>query len=666
MVFTTGTLAVGSYVVTGTDHDTDGGTGTWTFTLTVTASTLDQTTVSETGSTTTGDSSSYTSDLAVNSSNGTVSYVATGGAQESSFTVTGDVISTVGALPAGTFVVTGSDHDTDGDTGTWTFTLTVTASASGGAPSTTLTQTSPTAGVTTTKASSTFVPQPLAVSGAVGAVTFTVTSSSTGLALSGDQISTTGTLATGKYTISGTDSDTSGDTGTWTYTLTVTNNIVQTSATTGATTSAASSSFKPGAIAVTNNTGAVTFATTVSSAALHVSSGGVITTTGTLKAGAYTVSGTDSDASGDSGTWTYTLSVANPVYTVIFDANGGTGSMGSEHANKATALTLNAFTRPGFGFAGWNTAPDGTGLKYANGATYPFTAPATLFAQWKMGKPVVHTVFFVANGGLGAMAPERASTATALSLDGFTRRGYTFADWTTAAGGAGTDYPNGATYGFTASATLYAQWRVRPHRASTYTVTFNAHGGTGSMTPERAARPTSLAPVSFTRSGYTFSRWSTNPNGSGDVFANAGTFPFNYSATLYAQWRANKSGFVPGVTATVIVSSFAIGSFALTPALEAQTDSLAVEFFTDHDTKITLVGYGDKLTPAGERNETVRAKNYTLSQNRAYAVETYLHARLVALDVKTVAITATGYGAAPPSPPSTSPTKSALVIATIS
>ncbi|MBV6396483.1 MAG: hypothetical protein HFACDABA_02081 [Anaerolineales bacterium] len=69
-------------------------------------------------------------------------------------------------------------------------------------------------------------------------------------------------------------------------------------------------------------------------------------------------------------------------YVVTFNANGGTGTMSPQTAVAPTALTLNAFTRAGYFFSGWNTLADGSGTAYADGATYPFAADATLYAQW--------------------------------------------------------------------------------------------------------------------------------------------------------------------------------------------------------------------------------------------------------------------------------------------
>ncbi len=155
-----------------------------------------------------------------------------------------------------------------------------------------------------------------------------------------------------------------------------------------------------------------------------------------------------------SGSTVTATSTQDPSYTVTFNANGGGGTMARETANEPTALTPDAFTRTGYAFTGWNTAANGSGTAYANDATYPFSANVTLYAQWK----ATHTVTFNANGGVGAMASETASGPTALATDTFTRAGYTFTGWNTAANGGGMAYANGATYPFSASVTLYAQW----------------------------------------------------------------------------------------------------------------------------------------------------------------------------------------------------------------
>lgn len=77
---------------------------------------------------------------------------------------------------------------------------------------------------------------------------------------------------------------------------------------------------------------------------------------------------------------TYTLPPSG--FTVTFNNNGGSGTMTPQTASGSTALTTNTFTKANNVFAGWNTAIDGSGIAYADGASFPFTADATLYAQW--------------------------------------------------------------------------------------------------------------------------------------------------------------------------------------------------------------------------------------------------------------------------------------------
>ena len=95
------------------------------------------------------------------------------------------------------------------------------------------------------------------------------------------------------------------------------------------------------------------------------------------------------------------------TYTVTFNGNGSTsGSMSPETASAPSALSLNTFARTGYTFAGWNSAANGTGTSYADGASYPFSASTTLYAQWSPNSHPVTTTLstegtFVTAGGNG-------------------------------------------------------------------------------------------------------------------------------------------------------------------------------------------------------------------------------------------------------------------------
>lgn len=101
--------------------------------------------------------------------------------------------------------------------------------------------------------------------------------------------------------------------------------------------------------------------------------------------------------SGATGTGTFRLddftlfgstSCGGSSQTVTFNGNGNDGgSMSNQTASGSTALTTNAFTKTGCSFTGWNTASDGSGTSYTNGATYDFSADITLYAQWNCSPP---------------------------------------------------------------------------------------------------------------------------------------------------------------------------------------------------------------------------------------------------------------------------------------
>ena len=80
-----------------------------------------------------------------------------------------------------------------------------------------------------------------------------------------------------------------------------------------------------------------------------------------------------------------------PVELIVtFEANGsaeypveGTMAAQTVFEKTDTALNANTFTRKGYNFLNWNTAADGTGDSYADGATVNLTADTTLYAQWE-------------------------------------------------------------------------------------------------------------------------------------------------------------------------------------------------------------------------------------------------------------------------------------------
>ena len=139
--------------------------------------------------------------------------------------------------------------------------------------------------------------------------------------------------------------------------------------------------------------------------------------------------------------------VATSATTVTFSANGGTGTMSNETEGFGVAapLTPNAFTPPLNGtFTGWNTASNGSGTAYADGATYPFTSSTTLYAQWNIvAAPGAPTNVVATAGNAKATIVWSAPTSTGGSpITGYT---VTATDTTTTANGGQTCVTTGAT-----------------------------------------------------------------------------------------------------------------------------------------------------------------------------------------------------------------------------
>ena len=147
---------------------------------------------------------------------------------------------------------------------------------------------------------------------------------------------------------------------------------------------------------------------------------------------------------------------------------------------------------------------DGTYTETANasaGTTIPY-----LDGVW--GGAANITVDFDANGGEGTMPTWTGKPNTSFDLpkNTFTREGYTFTGWNTAADGTGAAYADKAPVKFSENTALYAQWTQDP------VITFDANGGIGTMDSVKIVNGGSgeyytLPECGFTREGYDFAGW---------------------------------------------------------------------------------------------------------------------------------------------------------------
>ena len=221
------------------------------------------------------------------------------------------------------------------------------------------------------------------------------------------------------------------------------------------------------------------------------------------------------------------LKEAAPTYTITFDENGGTEVADVPAVPAGSIISAPAEpTKVGYTFYGWYKEEALTTLwDFANDKV---TADTTLYAKWTAN---TYTVEFHPNGGDGAVSSQEFTydeTAKALTANGFTRTGYTFAGWAATADGVKV-YDDGQEVSNLASengavVTLYAKWTINQ-----YTITFDVDGGSA-VAPITGDYGTAVtAPANPTKTGHTFAGWDK------EIPA---AMPAE-DVTITAQWTAN-------------------------------------------------------------------------------------------------------------------------------
>lgn len=218
---------------------------------------------------------------------------------------------------------------------------------------------------------------------------------------------------------------------------------------------------------------------------------------------------------------------ANP-YTVSFDACGGTVGVPSIQCVVDSPIgDLPKPERQYYDFLGWFTASTG-GTQVTSTYVKSNSVNMTLFAHWT---PHKYTITINANGGKCAETTRTVSVDQAIgNLPDISKSYYTFDGWYTAASG-GTKVTSAYKKSDDSNMTLYAHWT-----AGTYTITWNANGGSCSQTTSTGTVDKAIGSTPTpTRSYYTFNGWYTAASGGTKVdttYVNKTTD----NKTFYAQW----------------------------------------------------------------------------------------------------------------------------------
>ena len=206
---------------------------------------------------------------------------------------------------------------------------------------------------------------------------------------------------------------------------------------------------------------------------------------------------------------------APETYTVTFDANGATGgsvpeAMTGNLSGAQIDLPANTgdLTKEGYTFGGWSETSGGAAI----GGKYTVTGDVTLYAVWTAKQFTVVLDYHYDGAEDGTVSVTFGSTFGAASgwVETPVRTGYEFLGWYENVDGTGTRY-TGSTQITTELAqgfTLYAKWAQ-----TTYTVTFDANGGTVGGAGTKEIRVEENGTVSADavetpeRTGYRFGGW---------------------------------------------------------------------------------------------------------------------------------------------------------------
>ena len=232
------------------------------------------------------------------------------------------------------------------------------------------------------------------------------------------------------------------------------------------------------------------------------------------------------------------------TYTVRFNANGGTGNIDDQQFTYGTqqALTENSFSKTGYTFAGWATAPDGNKVhddqaQVSNLASEQ-GAVVNLYAVWT---PITYTVKFNNNTGTGVMADQTFTydQSQKLNMCTFTKNENTFVGWSLSANEAPV-YGDKATVSNLCSEangviTLYANWTATSQTPTTHKVTFK-NGDTVVLEQLVSNGGKATTPnAGLSRIGYTLTGWNKDDGSAWNFDSET----VNADTILTANWTAN-------------------------------------------------------------------------------------------------------------------------------
>ncbi len=328
------------------------------------------------------------------------------------------------------------------------------------------------------------------------------------------------------------------------------------------------------------------------------------------------------------------------IYNINYNANGGSGAPTTQTKDYGSDITLSSTVpiRSGYTFKGWATNSTATTASYQVEATYSTNANLTLYAVWEAN---TYTINYNANGGSGAPSSQTKYYGTNITLSSTvpTRSGYTFLGWASSSTATTATYQPGSTFSSNSAITLYAVWS-----ANTYTISYNANGGSGAPSSQTKYYGTNITLSSTvpTRSGYSFLGWASSSTATTATYQPGSTYSSNSAITLYAVWTQNVVLSSISIYAMPTKTTYELGESLNTAGLviklhysDSSTSTITSGFTTSGfssttaGTKTVTVSYGGKTTtfPVTVEEENITGAKYEVTSATGTAgstVEVYV------------------------------------------
>ena len=237
--------------------------------------------------------------------------------------------------------------------------------------------------------------------------------------------------------------------------------------------------------------------------------------------------------------------VANWGYKITFDSNGGIGEP-SEMVSEGGNIIIPPETseREGYTFLQWRVK--GTNIAGRPNQTFYKVEEYVndngileFEADWGS------TIEYNANGGTETPTNQikRVGESIELSSEVPVREGYKFLGWSTDNNAVEPTYTAGSQFSEDKNVVLYAVWAKEEIVKATYTIIYNANGGTNGPANQtkQEGEIIRLSEIIPTRSGYKFLGWSTNSSATIPTYANGAEFSKDENTTLYAIWEKEKT-----------------------------------------------------------------------------------------------------------------------------